>query len=213
MNRTYLTVKEQGLHELEVKKSRFICFLARVNNEEEAKAIIQTIKKEHWKASHNCSAYLIGERNEIQRSSDDGEPAGTAGLPMLEILKKRELINTLAVVTRYFGGTELGKGGLIRAYGGVVNEALSVIGIVQGKPQQEVKITVAYSLHGKLETFLANSNFTLVSTAFTDVVTVTCMIDEHLVKTFTEEITNILSGQGMIVLGELAYFENDYVLE
>lgn len=213
MKATYLTVKKRGIHELEIKKSRFICLLTRVTTEDEAKEIIQAIKKEHWKASHNCSAYVIGERNEIQRSSDDGEPAGTAGVPMLEILKRRELINTLAVVTRYFGGTELGKGGLIRAYGGVVNEALDVIGIVQGKLQQEVKLTIDYALHGKLENFLTTSEFSLANTEFTDTVTVTCMIDEQLVETFTTEITNLLSGQVVINLGDVAYFESDYLPE
>lgn len=211
MKTTYLTVKKSGSHEIEIKKSRFICFIARVTSENEAKKMIDAIKKEHWKATHNCVAYVIGERNDIQRSSDDGEPAGTAGIPMLEILKKRELINTLAVVTRYFGGTELGKGGLIRAYGGVVNEALDVVGIVQGKLQQEVKLTIDYALHGKLENFLTTSEFSLAHTEFTDAVTVTCLIDEHQVDFFTTEITNLLSAQVVITLGDVAYFESDYL--
>lgn len=112
----YRTIKENGQSEIEIKKSRFICSLKRIESEEEAKNFIQEIKKEHWKANHNCSAFVIGEKNEIQRSSDDGEPSGTAGVPMLEVLKKNQLINVAAVVTRYFGGTKLGTGGLIRAY-------------------------------------------------------------------------------------------------
>lgn len=209
----YLTIKETGQHEIEIKKSRFICTLARVANEEEAKQLIQGIKKEHWKASHNCSAFVIGERNEIQRSSDDGEPAGTAGIPMLEILKKRQLINTLAVVTRYFGGTELGKGGLIRAYGGVVAEALDVVGVVEGRLQQELMVKIDYSNHSKLENFIEQSTYAIKQTEFSDVVNVTCMVDEEAVETFQQELTNALNGQCTITLGETTYFETDYQKE
>lgn len=213
MKSRYLTVKESGQHEIEIKKSRFICHLARVTDEEDAKEFIQTIKKEHWKATHNCSAFVIDDRSEIQRSNDDGEPAGTAGLPMLEVLKKRDLINTIAVVTRYFGGTELGKGGLIRAYGGVVAEALDEIGVVEGKLQQEVSVTIDYANHGKLENFLANSPYDLKDTEFTDVVKVICMVDEAKVASFNEEVTNVLSGQGTLELGDMSYFEKDYQRE
>ena len=108
MLQKYRTIKEDNQHEVEIKKSRFICFLKRIETEEEAKAFIQQIKKEHWKANHNCSAFVLGDHHEIQRSSDDGEPSGTAGVPMLEVLKKNDLINVCAVVTRYFGGTKLG---------------------------------------------------------------------------------------------------------
>lgn len=114
--KSYYTIAENSEYEIVIRGSRFICSLQRVENEEEAKAFIQTIKKEHWKATHNCSAYLIGDRDEIQRAHDDGEPSGTAGVPMLEVLKKNELKYVVAVVTRYFGGTKLGAGGLIRAY-------------------------------------------------------------------------------------------------
>jgi len=112
---TYRTIRQDGETEIEIKKSRFICSLKRIQSEDEAKAFIQALKKEHWKANHHCSAYVLGENHEIQRSSDDGEPSGTAGVPILEVLKKNDLINMVAVVTRYFGGTKLGAGGLIRA--------------------------------------------------------------------------------------------------
>ncbi|WEG74125.1 YigZ family protein [Vagococcus intermedius] len=207
----YLTVKEDGTHETEIKKSRFICTLFRIKTETEAKEIIQAIKKEHWKASHNCHAYVLGDNSDCQRSSDDGEPSGTAGIPMLEILKKRELINTLAVVTRYFGGTELGKGGLIRAYGGAVNEALDSIGIVEGKLQQEIMLTVDYAQHSKVENFLANSSYDLKATEFTDKVILTCMIDENKLSAFETDITELLNGQQELSLGEKSYFEKDYL--
>ena len=153
----YRTIKENGQSEIEIKKSRFICSLKRIESEEEAKNFIQEIKKEHWKAHHNCSAFVIGEKNEIQRSSDDGEPSGTAGVPMLEVLKKNQLINVAAVVTRYFGGTKLGTGGLIRAYTHAVSQALSDIGIVEGTLQQEISVMITYPQLGKLQ----NSNIFL----------------------------------------------------
>lgn len=207
----YLTVKESGTHETEIKKSRFICTLARIKTEDEAKEIIQAIKKEHWKASHNCHAYILGDKSDCQRSSDDGEPSGTAGIPMLEILKKRQLINTLAVVTRYFGGTELGKGGLIRAYGGAVNEALDTIGIVEGKLQQEITLTIDYAQHSKVENFLANAPYDLKSTDFTDKVILTCMVDDNELVTFETEVTELLNGQQQLCLGEKSYFEKDFL--
>ena len=141
----YRTIRENGIHEIEIKKSRFICHLRRVKSEEEAQVFIEEVKKEHWKATHNCSAYTIGLNDEIQRAHDDGEPSGTAGVPMLEIFLKRELKNVAAVVTRYFGGTKLGAGGLIRAYGGAVNEAVNNIGVVERQLQQLIDVTVTYS--------------------------------------------------------------------
>ncbi|PDM36799.1 YigZ family protein, partial [Bacillus cereus] len=100
-----------------IQKSRFICYVSRATTEEEAQEFIQKIQKQNWNATHNCSAYLIGEQDQIQKANDDGEPSGTAGVPMLEVLKKRGLKDTVVVVTRYFGGIKLGAGGLIRAYG------------------------------------------------------------------------------------------------
>ncbi|MFN3365304.1 MAG: IMPACT family protein, partial [Exiguobacterium mexicanum] len=108
------TIKQDGEYEVVIQKSKFIAHFKRVTSEEEAQAFIQAIKKAHWNANHNCSAYIIGERNEFQKANDDGEPSGTAGLPMLEVLRKRELKDTVVVVTRYFGGIKLGGGGLIR---------------------------------------------------------------------------------------------------
>ncbi|MED4161661.1 YigZ family protein, partial [Halalkalibacterium halodurans] len=127
---SYYTVKESGIHEISIQKSRFIAHLSRATSEEEAIEFIEQIKKEHWNATHNCSAYLIGENDQVQKANDDGEPSGTAGVPMLEVLKKRRLKDTVAVVTRYFGGVKLGAGGLIRAYGSAVSEGLNAIGVV-----------------------------------------------------------------------------------
>ena len=123
------TIVKDFRHEIVIEKSRFICTLKKVHSEAEAQEFIKTIKKEFWDATHNCSAYIVDEM--AQRSSDDGEPSGTAGLPMLEVLRKNKLTNTAAVVTRYFGGIKLGAGGLVRAYTNSVAEAVKATGIAQ----------------------------------------------------------------------------------
>lgn len=205
MQATYKTIKSAGLVESEVKKSRFLCHLKRVTTEEEAKAFIQSIKKEHWKANHNCSAYLIGEHSEIQRSSDDGEPSGTAGVPMLEVLKKNDLINVCVVVTRYFGGIKLGAGGLIRAYSHAVSHGLQTVGLVMRKLQQEVSLDLDYSLLGKLQNSLPET--TIKETLFAEKVTVICRVDEDQVGNFQAEIIDLLQGQVTISLGATGYEE------
>ncbi|MBF0818787.1 YigZ family protein [Streptococcus acidominimus] len=141
----YKTITADGLAEEEIKKSRFICHLKRVATEEEARNFINAVKKEHYRATHNCSAFILGEAMEIKRSSDDGEPSGTAGVPMLTVLENHQLTNVVAVVTRYFGGIKLGAGGLIRAYAGAVAHAVSEIGIVEIKEQQGIAIQMNYS--------------------------------------------------------------------
>ena len=123
------TIVKDFRQEIVIEKSRFICTLKKVNSEAEAQEFIKAIKKEFWDATHNCSAYILDEM--AQRSSDDGEPSGTAGLPMLEVLRKNKLTNTAAVVTRYFGGIKLGAGGLVRAYTNSVAEAVRATGIAQ----------------------------------------------------------------------------------
>ncbi|MEQ7214567.1 YigZ family protein [Enterococcus asini] len=205
MQATYKTIKTDGLAETEIKKSRFLCHLKRVTSEEEAKAFIQGIKKEHWKANHNCSAYLIGEHSEIQRSSDDGEPSGTAGVPMLEVLKKNDLINVCVVVTRYFGGIKLGAGGLIRAYSHAVSHGLQTVGLVMGKLQQEISLDLDYSLLGKLQNSLPE--ITIKETIFAEKVTVICRVDEEQVENFEAEIIDLLQGQVTITQGATGYEE------
>lgn len=123
------TIVKDVRHEIVIEKSRFICTLKKVADEEEAQDFIKAVKKEYWDATHNCSAYIIDDK--AQRSSDDGEPSGTAGIPMLEVLRKNKLTNTAAVVTRYFGGIKLGAGGLVRAYTNSVAEAVVCSGIAE----------------------------------------------------------------------------------
>ena len=120
----YRTIRQDGQAQEEIKKSRFICHAKRVYSEEEARDFIAAIKKEHYKATHNCSAFIVGEKSEIKRTSDDGEPSGTAGVPMLGVMENHQVTNVCFVVTRYFGGIKLGAGGLIRAYAGSVALAI-----------------------------------------------------------------------------------------
>lgn len=203
----YRTIKENGTHEIEIKKSRFICHLKRVETEEEAIAFIDEIKKEHWKATHNCSAYTIGMNDEIQRAHDDGEPSGTAGVPMLEIFLKRELKNVVAVVTRYFGGVKLGAGGLIRAYSGSVNDAVNAIGIVERQVQLLIDVTVSYTQSGGVEHSLRQANYRVQETTYAENVTFHCVIPEELESQFTQDVTNWTSADVEINIGEKAWIE------
>lgn len=150
---------------------------------------------------------VLGENQAIQKMSDDGEPSGTAGVPMLEVLKKQKIENTLAIVTRYFGGTKLGAGGLIRAYSKSVSEAIQSIGLVQGTLQQEVVITIDYSQHNALDYYLNQNNYTIADTIFTDQVQVLVMVNEEMTGDFVEKITNLLNAQVNLTLGQTKYFE------
>lgn len=203
----YRTIKENGIHEIEIKKSRFICHLKRVETEEEATAFIDEIKKEHWKATHNCSAYTLGMNDEIQRAHDDGEPSGTAGVPMLEILLKRELKNVVAVVTRYFGGTKLGAGGLIRAYGGSVNDAVTALGVVERQVQLLIDVTVDYSLSGGVENSLREIKYPIQDITYAENVTFHCVVPIEDEDKFIEDITNWTSASANIEVGEKAWVE------
>ena len=125
----YRTVARSAVAETEVKRSRFLCRVERVESEEAARAVVDRARKEHWDARHHCSAFVLGPDGAVQRSSDDGEPSGTAGAPMLEVLRGREVSDVVAVVTRWFGGTLLGAGGLVRAYGDAVRAGLDAAGV------------------------------------------------------------------------------------
>ena len=208
MKEAYFTIYQNGEHQIEIKKSKFICHLFRIENEEQAKEYIAKIKKEHYKANHNCSAYMLGENFEIQRSSDDGEPSGTAGVPMLEVLKKNQLQNTLAIVTRYFGGIKLGAGGLIRAYSTSVSEALKEIGIVQGKLQQILDIIIDYPQLGKLQNYLENEQISIQEIDYLEQITVKVAIDINQCKSFQNALIDLFNNQLSIQILDQKYVEN-----
>ncbi|MEW9108953.1 MAG: YigZ family protein [Cytobacillus gottheilii] len=204
---SYLTVKGSGEHEIVIQKSRFIAFISRAETEEEAQEFIQKIKKEHWNATHNCSAYLIGENDQIQKANDDGEPSGTAGVPILEVLKKRQLKDTVAVITRYFGGIKLGAGGLIRAYGKATSEGLTATGIVERKLMAVMHTTVDYTWLGKLENELRSSVYSIKDIHYLDNVEIEVYVEENQTSAFTEWMTELTNGQGKIRKGESLYME------
>lgn len=209
MLQKYLTVKEAGEHEITIERSRFIAHIKRVETEEEAQEFINQIKKEHWSANHNCSAYMIGEQNLIQKANDDGEPSGTAGVPMLEVLKKRDLKDTVVVVTRYFGGIKLGAGGLIRAYGKSVSEGLNAVGIVERTLMRVMKTKIDYTWLGKVENEVRSSQFPLKGINYLDTVEIETYVEENNKVEFSEWMTELTNGNCRITEGNMTYLEED----
>ena len=191
----YRTIKEDGQVQEEIKKSRFICHAKRVYNEEEARDFISAIKKEHYKATHNCSAFIVGERSEIKRTSDDGEPSGTAGVPMLGILENHNLTNVCVVVTRYFGGIKLGAGGLIRAYAGSVALAVKEIGIIEIKEQAGIQIHMTYAQYQEYGNFLKEHNLIELETNFTDQVDTMIFIDKEKKNGIKADLIEFFNGK------------------
>lgn len=167
----YRTVAKEAEITLVEKKSKFIARIKPVHTQDEAEAFLDGVRKEHWNATHNVPAYILGMNQEIQKYSDDNEPSGTAGLPMLEVLKNHQVVNCAVMVTRYFGGTLLGRGGLIRAYGGAVREVLEAAGIVRMVPARKVAITIDYVHVGRIQNELLTQDVTLEDTEYLERVT------------------------------------------
>src|SRR5690625_2395696 len=205
----YYTVKQSGEDQLNIQKSRFIGYVRRVETEEAAQEFINEIKKKHYDATHNCSAYIIGENDQIQKANDDGEPSGTAGIPMLEVLKRMHLKDTAVVVTRYFGGIKLGAGGLIRAYGNMTSQAIKTTGIVKRQLMQGISITVDYTLLGKLENEIRQSNHILDSIEYLEQVEFLVYVKKGEEESFSEWITDLSNGQAIIQEKDTAYIEID----
>jgi uncharacterized YigZ family protein len=198
MLETYYTVKKEGMDEIIIQKSRFIGYVRRVESEEAAQQFIQEIKKKHADANHNCSAYMIGEHDQIQKANDDGEPSGTAGVPMLEVLKKQQLKDTAVVVTRYFGGIKLGAGGLIRAYGNTTSQAIKTTGVVKRQLMQGFSVTIDYTLLGKLENQLRNSDHILETIHYLEKVECIVYVESGKEEEFHQWIVNLTSDQAEI---------------
>lgn len=191
---SFITIGEEHRIEYIIEKSRFIATAIPCTTEAEAQAGIARINKEFWDATHNCTAYALGPSQEQQRSSDNGEPSGTAGKPMLEVLKKTGITNTLIVVTRYFGGIKLGAGGLIRAYSHSAAEVIKTAPKVLHTLRQIVEVTVDYSLFNPLGRYLEEQNYQF-STAFTDKVTLEIYVDPKDMETLRTTVENMSSGQ------------------
>lgn len=191
----YRTISQDGQAQEEIKKSRFICHAKRVYSEEEARDFIAAIKKEHYKATHNCSAFIVGEKSEIKRTSDDGEPSGTAGIPMLGVMENHQVTNVCFVVTRYFGGIKLGAGGLIRAYAGSVALAIKEIGLIEIKEQAGLRLKMSYSQYQNFDNFLKAEDLIEFDTEFTDLVATTIYIDKQEKETLEQKLIEFFNGK------------------
>lgn len=195
----FITIKENSYDEFVEKKSTFITHLIRVTSEEEAREFIQKMKKKHYDATHVCSCYVVGDNNEITRANDDGEPSGTAGAPMLDVLVKNEIKNVCATVIRYFGGIKLGTGGLVRAYGGGVINALKNATLVERKDALEIRLELDYSLNGKIEYEIEKTNFIVNNLEYTDKIIYTIYVMEEDYDSFQSWIANLTNGQFKIL--------------
>ena len=202
----YRTVYAGGVGELIEKKSRFIATVKPVETEEEAVAFIEELKKKYWDATHNCSAFVLGTRGEVTRCSDDGEPSGTAGRPMLDVLMGGGVRNVCVVVTRYFGGTLLGTGGLVRAYSASVQEGLKQCILIDKKLARQIKLTSDYSDVGKLQYLIAGRGYTTLNSDFTDHVEITVLVPVDDQTAFEKQITEATAGRvGWEALEETYY--------
>jgi len=163
---SYLTLARDGEAEIEVKRSRFLCTLARVADEHAARAVVDRLRREHWEARHHCSAFVLGPDAAVERASDDGEPAGTAGAPMLEVLRGRGVSDVVAVVTRWFGGTLLGAGGLVRAYGDAVRAGLDATGTLRRDRVRELTLELGHAEAGRVESELRSRGATVLDASY-----------------------------------------------
>lgn len=202
----YRTVRQQASAEIVIKKSRFIGYAKPVESEEEAVTFINEIKQLHKQATHNCSAYMVGERDQFQKASDDGEPSGTAGKPILEVIKHKGLKNIAVVVTRYFGGIMLGAGGLVRAYTDGAVAGIEAADEIVNVLHREVFVDVDYTWYGKLENELHGKGTRVGGTDFTDRVIVRCLPEAPEAEAFIAWITDLTQGQAIVSEGENAYY-------
>ena len=205
MLKTYRTVEQLGQDEVVIEKSTFIGYAKPVENEEAALAFIQEIKKKHRDATHNVPAYVLGEHNEVQRCNDDGEPSGTAGVPVLEVLKKENVRNVAIVVTRYFGGIKLGTGGLVRAYTKGAKIALESAKIITRVLYQTVIVSVDYTLLGSLQNQLKLKQYGIQDIVYEDVVHLHVWVEEEDVPNFKAQVIEWTNGRAALADGELCY--------
>ena len=209
MPEEYKMAYRGGEGEIIEKKSRFIATVQPVTSEEEAQAFIADMKKKYWDARHNCFAYVIGDRHELARFSDDGEPGGTAGKPMLDVLLGEDIHNVAVVVTRYFGGTLLGTGGLVRAYSGATKAGLAGAQIIKRIQGMKLTIDTEYGDLGKIQYILGERKITILDSVYTDKVQLVCVIPMDELSKVEEEITEgtgaraVMEEQGSCYYAEI----------
>lgn len=194
----YKTIAKTGSHEKEIKKSRFIAHIAQTFSEAEANEFIQKIREQESSATHNCTAFIVLENVKIERMSDDGEPSGTAGSPILNVLQQQDLQNVTVVVTRYFGGIKLGAGGLIRAYSSTTAEAVKEIGLVENRIQQGFELTIPYHMFDKFDNYARNEKIALENKQFTADVKCEIYLDLTNVDESIQNIKDLFQNQIII---------------
>lgn len=201
----YKTTAENGTASYEIQKSRFIAYTSHVETEAEARDFVTTIKKKHFDARHNCSAWVLGADSSQQKSNDDGEPGGTAGNPILEAIKQHGLTNVVVVVTRYFGGIKLGAGGLIRAYSHTASLGLEATPCLEVKPFCLMEAEMDYSLLGTVENWIRNEELRTGETAYLDKVTVRLLVEPADCEAISTELTNLTAAQCKITIHQPEY--------
>lgn len=202
----YKTIYEGGQGEIIEKKSRFIATVRLAESEETALAFIEEMRKKYWDATHNCYAYVIGERKETARCSDDGEPGGTAGRPMLDVLLGEDIYNVAVVVTRYFGGTLLGTGGLVRAYSKSVQEGLRCSRIVEKQHGQVLKIHTDYNGIGKIQYLAGERKIPVLDAEYTDKVVMKLLVPSLRIEELEKAVTEATSGRAVLEREQELYF-------
>lgn len=206
----YKTVYKGGTGEIIEKKSRFIASVFPIKNEDEALEMIERTRKNHFNAAHNCFAYITGENNELERCSDDGEPSKTAGRPMLDVIQSEGIHNVAVVVTRYFGGTLLGTGGLVRAYQAAVKEGLNNSIIIEKRLAKKCSVLTDYNGIGKLKYNAGTMGLHIIDTEYTDTVTVTILLPWEKQGEFYKKIQEASNGKAQISeICEMYYAEAD----
>ena len=206
MTESYRIVYTGGSGEIVEKKSRFIADIRPVSTEEEALAFIEEIRKKYWDARHHCYAYILGERGQYSRCSDDGEPSQTAGRPMLDVLAGEELTDVCAVVTRYFGGTLLGTGGLVRAYSGAVKEGISHCVLMEKRLGKKLSVTVDYADVGKVQYLAAQARIDTLDTVYEADVRFQFLVPIAQEEEFRKKLTEGTAGRARIIPGDLVYY-------
>jgi len=203
----YLMPAKNGAHEIVIDRSRFICHVYRVESVDQANKYINEIREEHNRANHNCVAYLIGENNEFGRAADDGEPSGTAGTPMLEVLQRQNIRNCLVVVTRYFGGIKLGAGGLIRAYGSAVSEALKAIGLIRRVKMKSIWLVCNYSLLDTLQSRIKFLGYTVGQIEYSDRVRLEVLVEVVDAEDFKKWVVEFSNNSVVVEVGGVSFKE------
>lgn len=206
MLQSYNTIYKAGVGEFVMKKSKFIAYISPVETEEEALAFIEDIRKKHYDATHNCTAYRIGTVNVTERCNDDGEPSRTAGKPMLDVLANQNITNVVLVVTRYFGGTLLGTGGLVKAYQSATIEGLNNSVIITKNLGLSLDVETDYNTFGKIQYYAANNNYHILSTDYSDIVKANILIPPDDFNSFNKKLSELSSGLAKVYEKEKIYY-------